>query len=338
MRISNSHRTFGAYEGNASSRTLLYTAVAAFAVIYLVWGSTYLGIRFAIETIPPLFMTGFRCIAAGAVLYSWGWKRSGELATPKQWCVAIVVGAFMFLGGQGLVAWAELRVASGVAALLVATSPLWMLMLRGVVEDGFGGWRTAVGILGGLLGVMVLIGPTNTLGSEPIDRLGGLVLVGCAMSWAVGSALSRATSRPRSHLVASGMYLLAGGASLFLAGVFAGEVRQVDLGNVSARSLLALGYLIVFGSIVAFAAYYWLLQRVSLTTISTHAYVNPVIAVFLGWALGGEALTSRVVLASILVVGAVALTLSERPAQARRTYPHPPVTPVGRSLASSGRS
>jgi drug/metabolite transporter (DMT)-like permease len=283
---------------------------AAFGAIYLIWGSTFLAIRFAIDTLPPLSMTGVRCLVAGLILYAYGRLRHGIRASAVHWATGILTGSMLFLVAQGGLAWAEQRVASGMAALLFTTMPLWMALLQVITS----GARTVngsivAGLLLGLLGVALLLNP-DLQGGEAIDLLGAAVILVGAGSWAVGSVLSSRLPHPTLLASRTGVSLIGGGVTLLLVGTAFGEFAGFTLDGVSLKSLLSLGYLILFGSVIAFAAYSWLLQRVRLTTLATHAYVNPAVAVALGTTLGHEPFTLRTVLAGSLVVGAVIMTLA----------------------------
>ena len=287
--------------------------LAAFAAVYVVWGSTYLAIRFAIETLPPFLMAGTRFLASGAALYAWTRARGAPRPTRLHWRETAVVGAFLLVGGNGGVAWAEQRVPSGLAALLVATVPLWMVLLEWWRSGGVKpGWRTWAGIATGFLGLGILVGPAELLGGGAADGVGAAALVAASVLWAVGSVYSRRAALPESPLQATGMEMLAGGAMLVLVGSAAGEWGRLDPGAVSGRSLLALAYLVVFGSGVGFTAYVWLLKHVEVAKVSTYAYVNPVVAVFLGWLLAGEAVTARTLAAAAVIVVAVAFITSSR--------------------------
>ncbi|NIN72228.1 MAG: EamA family transporter [Gemmatimonadetes bacterium] len=293
------------------TRRLTPRVVAAFAALYLIWGSTYLGIKFAIATLPPLTMVATRSIAAGAILYAWGRWRGAGPPTVAQWKASAMVGALLFLGGHGGLAWAQQRVPSGVASLFIATLPLWMTLIQ-ALKDGVAVFTvsTLTGLAAGTLGILVLVGPAALLGSEPLHLLGATVLVLAALSWSLGSAVAQRSPRPASLAVTSGSYLLSGGVLLFVVAIASGELRDLGLDTISLQSLAALGYLIAFGSVVAFGAYSWLIRHRSLAAVSTYAFVNPMVAVFLGWALGGESLNARVVAAATLVVAAVMLILS----------------------------
>jgi drug/metabolite transporter (DMT)-like permease len=290
--------------------------IAAFAAIYLIWGSTYLGIRFAIETIPPFLMGGVRFMIAGAVLYLWARSRAGEKTLPIHWRSTAIVGACLILGGNGAVVWAEQFVPSGMAALLAAILPFWI-----VVVEWAGPTRRrpslgiAIGLVVGIAGIIVLVGPGAI---HPSAAAGGGILKGAlalmmgSLLWAVGSIYSRHAPLPKSALLATAMEMLCGGALLVGLAIITGEHKQFDLANVSARSLAGFAYLTSIGSLVGFTAYIWLLTVQPASRISTHAYVNPVVAVFLGWAIAGEQLNIRTVIAAAIIVGAVALITTAR--------------------------
>jgi drug/metabolite transporter (DMT)-like permease len=283
----------------------------AFAAIYLVWGSTYFAIKLAIASLPPFTMVAIRSFVAGVVLYAWGRWRGSSPPTSADWRHGALVGALLFLGGHGGLAWAEQRVPSGVAALFIATLPVWMTLLQGITDRGQTvSGRTLFGVMGGLLGMLVLVGPRAFLGGDPIDSSCGAVLVLSALAWAAGSAVARRRSSVTSLAVTTGTYLLSGGALLSVLALLSGEVRRVDLAAVTASSLAALGHLIVFGSVITFGAYSWLLRRKPLSVVSTYAFVNPIVALLVGWAFGGEILNVRILTAAAFVVGAVALILT----------------------------
>ncbi|MBI2071797.1 MAG: drug/metabolite exporter YedA [Gemmatimonadetes bacterium] len=289
--------------------------LVAFAAVYVIWGSTYLAIRWAIETMPTFLMAGARFLVAGTVLYVWGRWRGAPKPTLANWRDAAIIGGLLLLGGNGGVVWAEQYVASGLAALLVATEPLWVILLDWARP---GGTRPTGGEILGLVlgfgGVVLLIGPTN-VGQAQVHPVGALVLIGATLSWAVGSLYSRGAKLPRAPFLTTGMNMLAGGALLTLVGTMSGQWGGVEVAAISLKSWLALLYLIVFGAIVGFTAYLWILREATLATASTYAYVNPVIAVFLGWALAGEAITPRIVAAAAVIVGSVVIiTLARTPA------------------------
>ena len=280
--------------------------IAAFAAVYIIWGSTYLAIKFAVETLPPFSMAGARFGLAGVILYAWSRSRPGTPApTGEQWRTSIIVGGFMLFGGNGAVVWAEQYVASGLVALLVGTLPLWMVILDWLA----GGERPTLflmcGIAMGMFGIALLVGGEGVAGTSPLALAGGLVVITGSFLWAAGSIWSRGAPRPPSPLLGSGMQMIAGGAMLFVLGAVLGEWASFDPGSVSSRSLLALAYLTMFGSIVAFSAYVWLLRVTSAARVSTYAYVNPVVALILGWGLANEPITPRTLLAAGVILTSV---------------------------------
>ncbi len=286
---------------------------AAFAAIYIIWGSTYLGIRFAIETIPPFLMAGVRFLLAGAMLYGWARVRGAPRPLRVHWRSAAIIGALLLLGGNGGVTWGEQTVPSGLAALLVATVPIWIATLDwlrpgGTRPDG----PVIAGLLLGFVGILLLVGPGNLGGGEGNYTLGTLAVLGAAFSWALGSLYSKRAPLPGDALQGIGMEMLAGGVWLWLAGTLAGEWGQLNLGAISLRSGLALAYLTLFGSLVGFTAYVWLLRVVSPARAATYAYVNPVVAVFLGWALAGEELTPLTLVAAAVIIAGVVITTTYR--------------------------
>jgi drug/metabolite transporter (DMT)-like permease len=284
---------------------------AAFASIYLCWGSTYLGIRFAVESIPPFSMAGARAVVAGALLYGWMRWRGAARPEPRHWRNAAIVGGFLLLGGNGLVSWAELRVPSGIAALIVGSTPLWMVLLEWLWHSGP---RPTAGIVSGLIvgfiGLGFLVAPGKPGNGNPIDALGAGALLLAAFLWASGSLYSRKAQLPASQLTAAGMEMLAGGALLFLAGGATGEWLRFNPADVAFRSIVAWAYLTVFGSLVGFTAYVWLLKATTPARASTYAYVNPVVAVVLGWAFAGEPITPRVLLAAAAIILAVVIIVT----------------------------
>lgn len=287
--------------------------VAAFAAVYLIWGSTYLAIAIAIQTAPPFLMAGLRFVIAGALLYGWMRLRGAPRPTRANWVAAGIVGGLLLLGGNGAVVWSEQRIPSGIAALLVATLPVWLVTLEWIRPNGQrpGAWVLA-GLALGLLGVGVLVGPANLAGGARIDVVGALALMGGSISWAAGSLYSRHAALPKSSALGMAMQMLLGGVLLLGAGTAAGEWSRLDLAAVSAASAGAIAYLIVFGSLIGFTAYMWLLRVAPPARVATYAYVNPVVAVFLGWLVLSEPISARTVLAAAIIVGAVALIVTAR--------------------------
>lgn len=288
---------------NVSPSAPRVRVLIAFLTIYLVWGSTYLAIRFGVETIPPLLMAGTRFLLAGGILYGIARARGATRPTSLHWRSAAIIGGLMLLVGNGGVSWSEQVIPSGIAALLISTSPFWFVILdwlsfKGPKPDG----KTVVGLIIGLVGVVVLIGPGELLVGEGLHLAGVLVLLVSTVSWTVGSLYSRRATLPESPFLTTAMEMLTGGAMLCFFGIVSGELSRVHPALISVRSLIALGYLVVFGSLLAFTSYVWLLRVSSPARVSTYAFVNPVIAVFLGWALGGEELTGRIAVAAAFIV------------------------------------
>ncbi len=282
--------------------------VAAFAAVYVLWGSTYLGIRFSIETLPPFFTQGVRFLLAGVVIYAWALAAGAARPSRREWGGAAVTGFLLFVCGTGGVVWAERFIPSGVAALVVATEPMSFVLIEAMRRRRMPKGAVLAGIALGCAGLAILAGP-GALGSRRFDAAAMAVLVVGTFCWAGGSLFSRGSRLPSSPVMATAVTLLCGGALLALAGLSAGELARFDPAAVSAKSVLATVYLFVFGSIVGFSAYLWLLRVTTASRVSTYAYVNPIVAVFLGWALAGEALTPRVLLASVVIVGAVAVVI-----------------------------
>lgn len=301
--------------------------VLAFSCIFFIWGSTYLAIRFAIETMPPLLMAGVRFLIAGALLYAWVARRGGAVrTTAAQWSAAALYGSLFFLVGNGGVTWAETRIPSGIAAIFIAMIPFWITLLDTVRP---GGQRpptlAVVGLAVGFAGVLLLAAPSADPGSGGLDPVGVLVLIAASFGWAWASVFARRHPHPPSILQTAAMQMLAGGAALVVLATAMGEWPGVDLGVVSARSAASFVYLILFGSIIAFGAYAWLLDHTSPTRVGTYASINPIVAIFLGWAMGGEAVTTRTLAAGAIVVLGVVLTLRAR---ARAPVPAPATAAV----------
>ena len=294
--------------------------IAAFASIYLVWGSTYLAIRYAVETIPPFIMGGARFLVSGAMLYVWARYRGAPKPTTLHWRNAVIAGAFLLLGGNGAVVWAEQFVPSGLTALLVSILPFWLVIIEWIRPPRRRPSSLVLaGLVLGFIGVIVLIGPGNIGGHGDIRPIGALVLILGSLSWAIGSFWSRDAALPESGLLTTGMEMLGGGALLLMVGALSGEFSDLDIGHVSKASAIGLIYLITFGSLIGFTSYIWLLDKVSPARLGTYAYVNPIVAVLLGWAIAGESLTIRTGIAAAIVICAVALITSARSSTAART-------------------
>jgi drug/metabolite transporter (DMT)-like permease len=281
--------------------------IAAFATVYVVWGSTYLAIRYAVETLPPFLMAGIRFTLAGAILALWSYWRDGARATPANWRAAAIAGGFLLLGGNGMVVWAEQRVPSGLTALLVATMPLWMVIVAWAKPGGQAPKiGVAAGILLGIAGLALLVGPSSISGSS-VDHVGAIVLTLAALSWAIGSLYSRTAPLPKNAIFATGLEMIAGGVLLVILGSLTGEWSRLDVSHASAASIAGFFYLVVFGSLIGFTAFAWLIRVSTPARVSTYAFVNPVVAVFLGWAIAHEPVTRMTVIATAVIVAAVAL-------------------------------
>lgn len=296
------------------------SVAVALGIVYVVWGSTYLAIRHAVETLPPFSMAAVRFLVAGGLLYAWARLRGAPPPRPAHWKTAALVGSLLLLGGNGAVVWAEQYVPSSLAALLVTTTSLWMVLLDWGARGNRPSTGVLVGVVAGLVGVGYLLALGEIEGGTTF--VPGLVLLGGALSWAVGSVLGRDREKPDSPLLGAGMEMLAGGVGLLLLAILVGEPQRFDPAGASAASFAALGYLVVAGSLVGFTAYSWLLRHAPISVVSTYAYVNPVVAVWLGWALAGEALSARTAAASAIIIGSVALiTTLQAPRRARAPAP-----------------
>lgn len=285
----------------------------AFAAIYLIWGSTYLAIRFAVETLPPFLMLAARFGVAGLLLYAW-LRLRGQPRPPRQeWIGSTAVGGLLLVGGTGAVAWAEQWIPSGLAALIVAIVPMWMVILDWIRPGGRRPTRAIVsGLVMGLAGVVLLVGPVELGGGGRMQYLGALAVVAGTISWATGSVFGSSFHVPSVPRMAAALQMTMGGALLLTLGTLRGEWSRFDPTGISVRSGLSLVYLIVFGSVIAFAAYVYLLRVSTPARVGSYAYVNPVVAVFLGWALANEPVTGRTVVAATVIITGVALIVSGR--------------------------
>ncbi len=276
----------------------------AFAAIYLVWGSTYLAIRYAVETIPPLVTAGIRHSVAGTILLAWAWAR-GYRPTRVHWISGFILGALFFLIGHGSLHWAEQHVASGLAALLIATEPMFILVLAWMARQQKISRLSALGLGLGVAGVAILTGVE--LSAKAASVVGIVAVLVGSLSWAAGVVITPRLKLPTDALARTAVPLVCGAVLLLAAAGVTGEFQATHWASISLKSILGLAYLIVFGSIVAFTAYTWLLQRCPPALVATHTYANPVVAVLLGWLLASEALTIRVALASVAILGAIVL-------------------------------
>jgi drug/metabolite transporter (DMT)-like permease len=283
--------------------------VAAFTAIYLIWGSVYLAIRFTIETLPPFFTNGVRLVLAGVILYLWARLSGTPPPSRREWVAGSIVGALMFLAGTGAVVWAERFIPSGIAALVIATEPISFVLIDSVRRRVVPRGSILAGLALGLIGIGILVGPGELLGAGRFDLAACAVLVVGTFAWAAGSLFSRDARMVSSPVMATAVTLVAGGLLLALLGLAAGEIAGFDPAAVSSRSLLATTYLLIFGSLIGFSAYLWLLRVATPSRVATYAYVNPIVAVLLGWTLASEPLTPRVFLAAVVIVGAVVLII-----------------------------
>jgi drug/metabolite transporter (DMT)-like permease len=275
----------------------------AFAIIYFVWGSTFLAIRVGVREVPPFLLAAMRFLAAGFVLYAWMIARGERSPGVRQWMSAFLLAVLIFVLDYGLLFWAEQRVPSGIAAVMMATIPVFMALSEIIfLRTQTLTVRLALALLIGLGGVAVLVSRSLSLGGEPIDGAGAVALIVAAISWSVASALTRKLPLPPSKVMSSGVQMLAGGILLALTAAALGEFRNFRPAAVSRGAWLALLYLIVAGSIIAFTAYVWLIHHESPTKVGTYAYVNPVVAVLIGYFLGGEALGLRTILGTLFVL------------------------------------
>jgi drug/metabolite transporter (DMT)-like permease len=299
------------------SSIAIWTAMIS---VYLLWGSTYLAIRIGIETIPPFMMAATRFLIAGGILYAVRRSMGDGRPSCSEWRSAAVIGILLLVGGNGGVVWAEQRVASGIAALLVGTAPLWMILIESLHPGGRKPNRWAIlGIFLGFVGITLLIGPPQVTGyGEEIDIIGAFVLIFATLSWAIGSLYSRQAKLPSSPLLGTAMEMLAGGGALLLLSFLAGEFSRLNLAHISLRSLGAIAYLIIFGSWIGLTCYTWLLRVAPTPLVFTYAYVNPVVAVLLGHLLASEPLTVHILVAATIVIGSVALTTVSQQASLRR--------------------
>lgn len=306
----------------------------AFFAIYVIWGSTYLAIRFAVEVLPPLFTAGTRHLIAGSVLLLWA-TLAGRRATAAEWRASLITGALFFLLGHGALHWAERTVPSGVASLLYATEPIWIAGLLGLMTTKASSrgteigdptrsmapdrrsrlcitWSMASGLILGLVGVGLLVSPDLTATSGT-SLTGTLAVLASAAAWSLGVVYSRRVSLPEDPTLRAGTTLLSGAVLLVIVGTLAGEPSQLQAATLTWKAVGSLAYLVVFGSLIAYTAYMWLLERCSPTLVATHTYVNPLVAVFLGWLIGDETLSLRVLGATALILLAVLLVGAETP-------------------------
>jgi len=283
-----------------------WKTLLAFAIIYLVWGSTFLAIRVGVAEVPPFLLAGMRFLIAGAVLYGWVRATGTPSPTLREWGSATLLAVLIFVGDYGLVFWAERRVPSGITAVMMATIPVFMTLSEILImKTQRLTFRLGAALLVGIGGVVVLVSRSANFGDAPVDTRGAAALIVGAISWAVGSTLTRKVALPSSKAMSSGAQMLAGGVLLTLTAAALGEFNGFQVQAVSLKAWLALVYLIIAGSIIAFTAYVWLIHHESPTKVGTHAYVNPVVAVVLGYLLLGEPIGPRTILGTVFVLVSV---------------------------------
>jgi drug/metabolite transporter (DMT)-like permease len=300
--------------------------IAAFAAVYFVWGSTYVAIRLALNTLPPLLMSGTRFIVAGLLLYGILRWRGVEPPRRENWRAAAILGVLFFLGGNGALVWAQQRVPSGMAALMLAGTPMWIVLIDSLNERRWPRKRVIAGLALGFAGISLLVGPAKLAGSERVDPLGAIVLTIGSIAWSFGVIASRRMLLPRSAVMAAAMEMIAGGIMMTVAALPFGELGRFDPQHVALSSVLGWLYLLFFGSLVGFVCFVWLTANTTPARLSTYSYVNPLVAVVLGWAILREPITARVITATAVILSGVALIFQPRPAVANE--PPEPVEPV----------
>jgi drug/metabolite transporter (DMT)-like permease len=328
----------------SQARPSTAAVVAALLTVYLVWGSTYLGIAIMIETLPPLLAAGFRYGVAGLLMFGAviayrrfrGSSEPSEEPTARHWRSAFIIGALLLLGGNGGVVLAELRIPSGLAAVLVATVPIWLSVFESILTRRPPSMLVVGGLVAGIIGVGVLLVPVD--GLDDIDPIGVVLVVIGTMCWAAGSLYARRAPLPRSGLLGTGMEMIGGGVALVLGGMLLGEHSGIAVEEFSTASLLAVAYLIVFGSIIAFTAYTWLLANTPVSVVGTYAYVNPIVAVGLGALFRSEQITLRTVIATVIILGAVVAMVSGRPRIVEESGPDPEVACLERDGDGTDRA
>ncbi|HEY0304111.1 MAG TPA: EamA family transporter [Longimicrobiales bacterium] len=287
--------------------------LSAFAAIYFIWGSTYLFIKFAIESIPPFMVGALRFWLAAIILYAWARLRSGIKPERRHWRDGLILGVFLLGAGNGCVVWSQQRVASGITALIVAIVPLLVVLIEWIRPGGKRPSGAAIlGVLIGLGGMALLIGPSAFLGVGDIDPVASLVLLAGSISWSIATVFAKRATVPPSPPLASAIQLFGGALTLTIVSVITGEPGRLELAEIPARGWLSIAYLTIFGSIIAFSAYSWLMRVASPTKVSTYAYVNPIVAMLLGWAVAGEEMSARVLVAAAIVLAGVALITRRR--------------------------
>jgi drug/metabolite transporter (DMT)-like permease len=320
----------------AETKPPLSAFIAAFAAIYVIWGSTYLGIRITIETMPPFLMAAARFAIAGAILLLLMKLRGAAMPTPRQWRQNAIIGAFLLLGGNGLVAWAEQFVASGVTALIIGIQPVFMVLTEWAWPGGTRPGRAVwIGMMLGFVGVAWLAAPWEA--AEAHGRLhapGVIAILAACAFWAFGSIFSRHAKPAAPPLVAAAAQMLCGSVALGLVAAGTGEFGRVDVAGISGRSWIAFLYLVVIGSLVGFSTFVWLMKHSTPARVATYAYVNPIVAVFLGWLVLDEPISDRTLVGACLVVIAVVIVTTQKN---KKTHTAPEPHLNGASPAAAGR-
>jgi len=288
--------------------------------LYIVWGSTYLAIRFTVETIPPFLSAGMRFLVSGVILFIWRRAAGDAMPTKRQWRSTAIVGVFLLLGGNGLVSFAEQYVTSGIAALIIGSMPIWLVLIEALRPGGVKpNWLAILGLLIGFGGIFLLVGPAELTGNgHTLDPLGVGSLLMAAFLWSIGSIYSRNTDMPKSSLMSTSAQMLTGSIALFAVSGLAGEWNDFNFANVTTNSWLGLIYLITIGSLIGFVSYGWLLQNAPVSLVATYAYVNPLVAVFLGVWLADETINARILIAGLVIIGSVVLINQARPSKVNR--------------------
>lgn len=290
--------------------------ISAFAAVYIIWGSTYLGVRFANETIPPLLMASVRFLVSGSILFMYARSKGAALPTLVHWKSASLTGLFLLLIGNGGMAWSLQFVPSSLAAILVATEPFWLVIVAWTMfGKGKPTGKESLGLLIGFIGIVLLVSVGQSKNTGITNPVGVIMVIVSAIAWAIGSMYATRAAVPDSPMLSIAMQMLAGGVMLFIAGSLAGEWQELNFGQISTKSFIALVYLTLFGSLVGFTAYSWLLGVVSPSLAATYAYVNPVVALILGWSLGGEIITIPMLLASGIIIGSVVIITMAKPSK-----------------------
>ena len=307
-------------------KTKIWVALLA---LYIVWGSTYLAIRFTVETIPPFLSAGLRFLTSGAILFIWRRAAGDAMPTKRQWRSTAIVGIFLLLGGNGLVSFAEQYVSSGIAALIIGSMPMWLVMIEAMRPGGVKpNWLAILGLLVGFGGIFLLVGPAELTGAgNSLSPLGVGTLLMAAFLWSIGSIYSRGADMPASSLMATGAEMLTGSLAIFLVSGLTGEWRGFSFANVTTSSWLGLLYLITIGSLIGFVSYIWLLKNAPVSLVATYAYVNPLVAVFLGAWLADEVLNTRILVAGLIIISSVVLInqTKSRPRVSKRKKAQVPV-------------